>query len=139
MRVAFFEKLEPLASGILQKYRSGDLLSRIVGDVESLRNFFLRVFYPPIVFVLVFFDTIVFTSFYSIYVAMSLFAGMILTGFIVPILLALRQRHIEQGIQCERGELSTEVTEFFYGFRDLKIYQKLEDRERRLLSFPICT
>ncbi|MFJ5623099.1 thiol reductant ABC exporter subunit CydC [Peribacillus loiseleuriae] len=134
LRVSFFEKLEPLASGILQKYRSGDLLSRIVGDVESLQNFFLRVFYPPIVFVLVFLSTIVFTSFYSVYVTLSLLAGMILTGFIVPILFALRQGHIEQGVQSERGELSTEITEFLYGFRDLKIYQKLEERERRLLE-----
>ncbi|MBA9026623.1 thiol reductant ABC exporter subunit CydC [Peribacillus huizhouensis] len=134
VRVSFFEKLEPLASGIFQKYRSGDLLSRIVGDVESLQNFFLRVFYPPIVFVLVFLSTIFFTSFYSVYVALSLLAGMILTGFIIPILFAIRQRDIEQGIQSERGELSTEVTEFFYGFRDLKIYQKLEEKERRLLQ-----
>ena len=41
IRVSFFDKLEPLAPNIFQKYRSGDLLARIVGDVESLQNFFL--------------------------------------------------------------------------------------------------
>lgn len=54
LRVSFYKKLEPLAPRIFQKYRSGDLLARIVGDVESLQNYFLRVFYPPAVLVLVF-------------------------------------------------------------------------------------
>jgi ATP-binding cassette subfamily C protein CydC len=135
LRVSFFDKLEPLAPGILQKYRSGDLLSRIVGDVESLQNFFLRVFYPPIIFILVFLSTIVFTSFYSVYVALTLLVGMILTGFIVPVIFALRVLRIKQNIQNERGELSTEVTEFLFGFRDLKIYQKLEERVGQLLQF----
>ncbi|WP_311195609.1 hypothetical protein [Planococcus sp. 107-1] len=44
LRVSFFERLEPHAPQIFQKYRSGDLLARIVGDVESLQNFLLRYF-----------------------------------------------------------------------------------------------
>src|SRR5699024_7614224 len=54
LRVAFFKKLEPLTPHIFSKYRSGDLLARITGDVETLQHFFLRVLYPPIVFVMVF-------------------------------------------------------------------------------------
>src|SRR5699024_6808930 len=52
LRVSFYNKLEPLAPRIFQKYRSGDLLARIVGDVETLQDFFLRVFYPPIVLIM---------------------------------------------------------------------------------------
>src|SRR5690625_3415277 len=58
MRVAFFEKLELAVPGIFQQYQSGDLLSRVVGDVERLQNYFLRVFYPPIVMAIVFLSTI---------------------------------------------------------------------------------
>lgn len=134
LRVSFFEKLEPLAPGIFQKYRSGDLLSRIVGDVESLQNFFLRVFYPPIVLVTVFLSTILFTAFYSIYVALVLLTGLILTVVVIPSLFTLRQAKIDSHVREERGELSTEVTEFFHGFRDLKIYQKLNEKEKKLLQ-----
>ena len=49
LRVSFYEKLEPMAPRILNTYRSGDLLARIVGDIETLQHFFLRVFYPPLV------------------------------------------------------------------------------------------
>lgn len=134
LRVSFFEKLEPLAPGIFQKYRSGDLLSRIVGDVESLQNFFLRVFYPPIVLMMVFLSTILFTTFYSVYVALVLLAGLILTVFVVPALFAVRQAKIDSHVREGRGELSTEVTEFLHGFRDLKIYQKLDGKEQKLLQ-----
>ncbi|WP_164670767.1 thiol reductant ABC exporter subunit CydC [Virgibacillus doumboii] len=134
LRVSFFEKLEPLAPGIFQKYRSGDLLSRIVGDVESLQNFFLRVFYPPIVLIIVFLATILFTAYFSVAVAVVLFVGLILTTFVVPALFAVRQAKIDSHVRKERGELSTEVTEFLHGFRDLKIYQKLGEKENQLIE-----
>ncbi|KIL51837.1 thiol reductant ABC exporter subunit CydC [Jeotgalibacillus soli] len=132
IRVSFFEKLEPLAPRIFQKYRSGDLLARIVGDVESLQNFFLRVYYPPIVLVIVFLSTIFFTTFFSSYVALLLLLGLILTGFVVPAWFAYSQRKIHSQVREGRGALSTEVTELLYGFRDLKIYQKLEKKEQQL-------
>ncbi|ART74771.1 thiol reductant ABC exporter subunit CydC [Sutcliffiella horikoshii] len=132
LRVAFYKKIEPLAPQIFQKYRSGDLLARIVGDVESLQNFFLRVFYPPVVLVLVFLSTIFFISFFSIYLALVMFVGLILTGFVVPAYFALGQRRLQSRVREERGALSTEVTELFYGFRDLKIYQQLDVKEKLL-------
>lgn len=134
LRVSFFEKLEPLAPRILHKYRSGDLLSRIVGDVESLQNFFLRVYYPPIVMIIVFLTTITFTAFFSIYIAIVLVVGLILTGFIAPIGFALKQIKLENKLRQERGELSVEATEFLYGFRDLKLYQKLEEQKQLLIT-----
>jgi len=134
LRVSFFEKLEPLAPRILHKYRSGDLLSRIVGDVESLQNFFLRVYYPPIVMVIVFLTTIAFTAFFSIYIAIVLVLGLIITGFIAPIVFALKQIKLENKLRYERGELSVEATEFLYGFRDLKLYQRLEEQKGQLIE-----
>ncbi|RDW19780.1 thiol reductant ABC exporter subunit CydC [Oceanobacillus chungangensis] len=132
LRVSFYEKIEPLAPGIFGKYRSGDLLARIVGDVEALQNFFLRVFYPPIVLLLIFFCTIFFTSFFSFEVALILFVGYLLTTVLVPSYFALRQRKIDRRVRGSRAELSTEVTEFLYGFRDLKIYQQLEGKQKQL-------
>lgn len=134
LRVSFYEKLEPLAPNIFQKYRSGDLLSRIVGDVESLQNFFLRVFYPPVIMGLVFLATIYFTMFFSVYISLILLAGVVITGIVVPVLFALRQKRVHSQVRKTRGELSTETAEFFYGFRDLRIYQHLNEKENQLLN-----
>ena len=134
LRVSFYKKMEPLAPTIFQNHRSGDLLARIVGDVESLQNYFLRVFYPPIVLVLVFLVTILFTAYFSIEAALLLLLGLLLTTLVVPLVIGMKQRKIDYRVRSERGNLSTEVTEFLYGFRDLKIYQQVDDTEEALLK-----
>ncbi|HET9909222.1 MAG TPA: thiol reductant ABC exporter subunit CydD, partial [Anaerolineales bacterium] len=48
LRVWFYEKLEPLAPARLMEYKSGDLLARVIGDVETLENFYVRVISPPL-------------------------------------------------------------------------------------------
>src|SRR5574341_719942 len=48
LRVWFYERLEPLAPARLMEYRAGDLLARIVADVETLENFYVRVVAPPL-------------------------------------------------------------------------------------------
>lgn len=132
LRLSFFEKLAPLAPEIYGKYRSGDLLARIIGDVESLQNFLLRVFYPPVVLLLVFGGTILFAINFSVYTAVFLAIGYLLTAIAVPALFAWRKRNKDWKIRESRGTLSAEATEFLYGFRDLKIHQQLAGKEWHL-------
>ncbi|WP_223637133.1 thiol reductant ABC exporter subunit CydC [Planococcus sp. 4-30] len=134
LRVSFFERLAPLAPGIFGKYRSGDLLSRIVGDVESLQNFLLRVFYPPVVLGIVLLSTIFFSSFFSMGIAVVMLIGLLLTVVAVPALFSIRKRRSDGKLRADRGNLAVEATEFLYGFRDLKIHQKLDAKEQQLKS-----
>ena len=53
LRVWFYQALEPLAPARLMAFRSGDLLARLMGDIESLENFYVRVISPPAVALLV--------------------------------------------------------------------------------------
>lgn len=46
LRVWFYERLEPLAPAILEGYRSGDLLSRLRSDIDTLDHFYLRLILP---------------------------------------------------------------------------------------------
>ncbi|WP_174727230.1 thiol reductant ABC exporter subunit CydC [Mesobacillus harenae] len=132
LRTYFFTKLEPLAPSLFQRFRSGDLLARVVGDVESLQHFFLRVYYPPIVMLVVFLTTIIFTAIFSLPVALILLTGLIITGFCIPLIFAMKQRGIQSNIRQLRAQLSTDTTEFLYGFLDLKLYQKLSFKEQAL-------
>ncbi|RKQ30392.1 thiol reductant ABC exporter subunit CydC [Oceanobacillus halophilus] len=134
LRVLFYEKLTDQSAHIFQKHRSGDLLAKIIGDVETLQNFFLRVFYPPIVIALIFSFTIYFTSFFSLGAAVLLFLGFILTTILIPAIFALRQRKVKRPVRQYRANLSTNVTEFLYGFRDLKTYQKQEKKKDQLFQ-----
>ena len=53
MRIALYEKLEPLAPAYLVSRKSGDLSAVIGGDVETVENFFAHVITPAFVAILV--------------------------------------------------------------------------------------
>lgn len=53
LRVWFYKRLEPLSPARLQDYRSGDVLQRAIGDIETLENFYVRVLAPPLSAILV--------------------------------------------------------------------------------------
>lgn len=134
LRTYFYEKLENMANHQIQQFRSGDLLARIVGDIESLQNLFLRVLYPPIIMFTVFFSTILFVSHYTPEVVGLLTVGLVITGIIIPAWFAKRQVALSNHLKGERAQLSTEVTEWFYGYRELKIHQQLKEKEQQLIS-----
>ena len=52
VRTQFYERIEPLAPAQLDCYREGDLLSRMVADVDALQNLYLRGLGPALVAVL---------------------------------------------------------------------------------------
>lgn len=132
LRAAVFAKLVPLSSETMGRARSGDLLARVVGDVESLQHYFLRVLYPPILIVMVFLATVLFTSAFSLWVACMLVLGMFVTAFIVPAIVRLGQRGSYERVRLHRADFSTEAAEMLYGFRELKLYGKLIGRSDRL-------
>ena len=48
LRTWFYAAIEPLAPARLWQYRSGDLLTRIMADMETLENFYIRAIVPPL-------------------------------------------------------------------------------------------
>lgn len=132
LRTSFFAKLIPMTPGVLNKKRSGDLLAQIVGDVESLQFYFLRVAYPPVIVVMVFLATVLFTSVFSIWIAALFVLGMLVIAFVVPAVVLIGQRKIVGHVRGQRAALSTEFTEVLYGFRELKVYGQLKQREEGL-------
>lgn len=57
---------------------------------------------------------------------------MLLTALVVPGIVLLGQRASNGRVRKQRALLSTEVTEVLYGFRDLKVYGQLPQREQQL-------
>ena len=48
LRLWFYAHLEPLAPAILKRFGAGDMLGRIMGDIEVLQFFYLRTLIPPV-------------------------------------------------------------------------------------------
>ncbi len=132
LRSNFFDRLSPLAPGIFQRHQSGDLLSRIVGDVESLQNFLLRVLYPPIVVGMVLVATVFFASFYSIPVAIVVLIGAVFSVIVLPMFFAYRRKNKSHTTRASRGQFAAASAEFLYGFRELKLHLALEEKSGQL-------
>lgn len=130
IRLRFFDRLTPIASELFNRYQSGDLLARITNDVATLQNFFLRVVYPPLVALLVFLCTVIFTMFFSPWIALVLFFGFLLVAVIIPALFILKK----QQPQMVKHQLMNETAEFLYGFKELKHYNQLGAKTNALLA-----
>ncbi len=119
LRVWFYEKLEPLAPARLMEYKSGDLLARLIGDVETLENFYVRVISPTLTAVLVgLVVSIFFASFYSP-IAFVLIGFFITLGFILPLLAQIFSRRPGQQVINQRAELGSQLVDGIQGLADL--------------------
>ncbi|GAB4573181.1 MAG: thiol reductant ABC exporter subunit CydC [Anaerolineae bacterium] len=86
LRVWFYAALEPLAPARLMQMQSGDLLSRIMADVGTLEEFYVRVLAPPLVAAAVLGGMLIFMG--SVYppLAVIVLGGMMALGLGAPLL-----------------------------------------------------
>ncbi len=91
IRLWFFGKLEPLAPARMKEH-SGDLLSRIVADVDQLQTFYLRVMAPAIVAAIIISLTTVALWFVSAQIALITLLFLLSAGLVLPLWIAALAR-----------------------------------------------
>jgi ATP-binding cassette subfamily C protein CydCD len=122
LRVWFYRALEPLAPARLMSYRSGDLLSRIQDDTESLQNFYVRVLAPPLVAILVALVMGLFLSHFDRSLAMVLLIFFLLVGVGLPLFIQTISRTSGRRVVMLRGALNAALVEGVQGMGDLLVY-----------------
>ncbi|MBM4428068.1 MAG: thiol reductant ABC exporter subunit CydC [Chloroflexi bacterium] len=128
LRIWFYEKLEPLAPARLMNFRSGDLLARIIGDVETLENFYVRVISPPLTAIVVgTFTAIFLASFYPLLAPVFLTFYLSL-GFLLPILAQTTSRKSAEQTISLRANLQTNLVDGIQGMADLIAYGRADER-----------
>jgi ATP-binding cassette, subfamily C, bacterial CydC len=131
-RVRVYERLERLAPTQLDSDRHGDLLTRLVSDVDSLQNLHLRGFAPPLVALCASTAAVGATAAFLPEAALVLAAGLLLGGVVVPMTSAMLSRRGSRGRARARGELTSELVESLAGSEELVAFGRQEDRLRRL-------
>ncbi len=122
LRVWFYEKIEPLAPARLMTYRSGDLLSLVINDIETLEHFYVQVIAPPAVAVLVAIIMWVFMGSYGARLADTLLAFLLAVGFGVPLVSRWLSRGLGKIIIESRSELNVVLVDGIQGLGDLLAY-----------------
>ena len=128
LRLWFYEKLEPLAPARLMNFRAGDLLARIIGDVETLENFYVRVVSPPLTAIVVgTFTAIFLASFYPLLAPVFLIFYLSL-GLFLPILAQTTSRTFAEQTISLRADLQTNLVDGIQGMADLIAYGRADER-----------
>lgn len=134
LRVWFYRRLEPLAPARLMDFRAGDLLSRLVGDVDTLENFYVRVVSPPLVAMIIGTGTAIFlASFHPLLAAVSV--GIFITlGYILPLSSLILGRQPGKALVITRAGLNTSLVDGIQGLADLLAYGGASDHASQVAS-----
>jgi thiol reductant ABC exporter CydC subunit len=122
IRATVYGRIEPLAPGELDAFRRGDLVSRLVADVDALQGLYLRGVAPPLVGLAVALSCVLATALVLPAAAVALAAGLALGGVAVPVLAAFLGRHAGRRQAAARGELAAELVELLRGAPELVAY-----------------
>ena len=132
VRTRFYERIVPLAPGRLEGYRHGDLLARMVGDVDSLQGLYVRGVAPQLVALVVGAACVGVTAVFLPAAAVVLAIGLVLAGVLVPILGARLNRAAGRRQGVARSELTAELVELLRGAPELVVYGRESDTLARI-------
>lgn len=138
LRVWFYKRLEPLAPAILKRVDSGDILGRIMGDIETLQFFYLRVLVPPITALLITACTGYYLSLYSRDFLYLLAGAFIVGGLGIPILVWRHNSSRHAAIFRERSLIKSEITESLAGMHDIVAFGNRESIKTSLQARFAC-
>ena len=126
VRTRVYERIEPLAPVQLEAFRKGDLLSRMVADVDALQNLYLRGWEPPLVALL--------AGGVSVGAAVAvlapagavLAAGLLVGGLAVPAVSGRLAAQAGRRQAAGRGRLAAELVELSRGAPELVAFGQQE-------------
>ena len=137
LRVWFYAHLEPLAPAILKRFGAGDMLGRIMGDIEVLQFFYLRTLIPPAAAI-----TLTILVAYGVStIDNSLVAPIVLAAFILGLVLPLVvYAHNKQSLTAigpQQGEYKSLLSDTMDSLEDVISYgneQLVYDRIQHMMS-----
>ncbi|WP_079197935.1 thiol reductant ABC exporter subunit CydC, partial [Streptomyces sp. CB03911] len=128
LRTAVYARLEQLAPAGLPAFRRGDLLSRLVADVDAIQDHYLRWRLPASIAAAVSVVSAVGLGLFLPSAGVVLAVGLLLAGAVVPALAARLSGRTERRQAPARGELANTVVDTFTGTAELTVAGALPRR-----------
>ena len=121
-RMAVYDKLDRLAPAGLAAFRSGDLISRLVGDIDSLTDRWLRVRLPYAVAAVAGLGAIAVSAALLPAAALVLAVSLVTAAIVAPGLATLASRRAERQLAPRRGELAATAVDVLHGAGELAVF-----------------
>jgi ATP-binding cassette, subfamily C, bacterial CydC len=122
VRVSIYRRLERLAPSGLVALRSGDLLARLISDVDATQDLFIRGITPPLAAALVGAGAVLASLMILAPAGAVLAAGLLAGGIGVPVLAAATARGAARRVAPARGQLAASFTDLLAGAADLHAF-----------------
>lgn len=119
VRTSFYARIEPLAPAQLAPYRAGDLLSRMVADVDALQNLYLRGLEPPLIALLAGALSVGVAAAVLPAAGLMLATGLLIGALIVPALSGCLSAYAARRQAAVRGVLAAELVDVLGGAPEL--------------------
>ncbi len=134
LRAQLYTRLEPLAPARLAAYRSGDLLARMIRDIDDLQNLFQQVAGPVLIAVTSAVVMVVAFSLFSPLLAVVGLAFLVVTGAGVPLLARSLGREAGRRELVVRAELNAQLIDGVQGVQDLLALGRAGDQRQRIAT-----
>jgi ATP-binding cassette subfamily C protein CydC len=134
IRVTVYERLERLAPLGLPAFHSGELLARLVHDVDSLQDLLLRVLPPFAIAALVGAGTVALVWWMLPAAGLILLVALLIAGVLVPWLTGTLAARSEARQAAARGRLTVSVLDLFEGAPELIVHGAAPEQLRRTLA-----
>ncbi|MFC8234007.1 thiol reductant ABC exporter subunit CydD [Streptomyces sp. NPDC057284] len=131
LRVAVYRGLERITPAGLGRTRRGDLLSRLVADVDTLQDYWLRWLLPAWTAVVVGAAAAGFTGWLLPQAGVVLALGLLLAGVGVPLVSGACARRAERQLAPARADLAIRITDLLGGTAELTVAGALPARKER--------
>ena len=138
IRARVYERIEPLAPGRLEAYRRGDLLARMVGDVDTLQGLYVRGLLPGAVALVVGAACILVAALILPAAAAILAGGLLVAGVPLPWLSARLARAVGRRQAVARGTLTAELVELLRGAPELVVFGQEERTLARVRELDVA-
>ncbi len=122
LRVWFYRHMEPLAPACLARYRSGDILNRLVEDIDTMDNLYLRVLSPAASAVVVSFLLFFFLWFFDPVIAVSGLVFLSAAGCLVPVAALMLATGTGRKLGRQSAALRIRIVEGLQGLPELLVY-----------------
>lgn len=122
LRIYTFSKLLPLSPAGLARYGQGELLNRVVADVDTLDHLYLRVLSPLVGAFVVIVVVTLGLSVLDLTLAITLGGIMLLTLFILPPLFYQAGKSAGQNLTHLRGQYRQQLTSWLQGQAELTLF-----------------
>lgn len=122
LRIFTFSKLLPLSPAGLARFRQGELLNRVVADVDTLDHLYLRVISPLVGAFVVIVTVTLGLCVLDVPIALTLGGIMLLTLLLLPPLFYRAGKSTGENLTRLRGDYRQQLTSWLQGQAELTIF-----------------